>query len=169
MSKRIIAVICLLALVLGFVPGVATKVNAAENQYVVGYSKKNINPIIQNATTGSLGIPAQYKDSGTLKDYTDYAENVIQVEVHTGTDSETTAMIPMVKIPLRGYGGEDRVAKFLTDDNGDGLIKADEAVKAGSRLAQGNQHTLPQDLPEAKIGMGLHINLLYSIVLIILQ
>lgn len=128
MSKRIIAVICLLALFLGFVPGVATKVNAAENQYVVGYSKKNINPIIENNVTGEgVGIPKQYLNNGTAMDYTDLAEHKVDAVVHLSKDQDMNdannkITVPIVNIPLRGYGGTGRNAKRLTDDNGDGYI-----------------------------------------------
>lgn len=115
MSKRIIAIICLLALLLGFIPAAAIVASAeGEGQYQVGYAKLNINPYIQGANTNGLGIAdTSYSDEAT----------------YVGTTTISTGSVKFVKIPLGGYGNaKTRLATEFCDDNGDGKITLDDGL-----------------------------------------
>lgn len=129
MTKKIIAIICLFAMLLSCIPATATVASAATQQYKVGYAKKSINPFITNEITGK-GVPAKYTDAdGNLQDYTDLAEHYCEVDIHTSNDPEVTAKVPFISIPLSGYGTQDtRLAKYMSDDNGDGLINAEDGL-----------------------------------------
>ena len=118
MSKRIIAIICLLAMLLGFIPAAAIVASAeGEGQYQVGYAKLDINPFIKNSFTGDLGV-----DDTTYSDAAEY-RGTIQIHRPGTTDVEDVVDIDIVKIPLGGYGNADtRLADKLSDDNGDGYI-----------------------------------------------
>lgn len=129
--KRVIAFICAFTLLVGFVPATAMVADAeVEGQYQVGYAKLNINPIIENNVTGEgFGVPAKYLLNGTKTDYNeqDLADHRVMASVHLSKDASkddvaNTVQIPIIAVPLRGYGGDNRNAKYLTDDNGDGYI-----------------------------------------------
>lgn len=116
MSKRIIAIICLLAMLLGFIPAAAIVASAeGEGQYQVGYAKLDVNPYIKNSYTGDLGV-----ENTT---YSDAATYVGEITMHNPNKDDSTVQVPFVKIPMGGYGSATtRLAGNLSDDNGDGYI-----------------------------------------------
>lgn len=125
MKKRLLAILCTVALLLGaFVIGAAA---TAENDglYDVGYVKVDVNPWIQTSaisylhpTTGSAGVP----DNSAV--WTDVAENIVQANVTGGT-------VSLIRIPLGGYGNLGAAySENLMDDNGDGVIGLGDGLAA---------------------------------------
>lgn len=134
MKKRILAVVCVLALLVGMYVLPASTVNAAEEKYEVGYAKRDINPWIEltideNGT--KIGIPANrgLDENGDPIPYTDADTNIITTKIHDPLDHSKVIETGFVSLPMGGYGNqEDRHATCLTDDNGDGYISYGDGV-----------------------------------------
>ena len=124
MSKRFIALMCALALIVCMIPsGSGFEAQAAENgnSYQVGYSKKDVTPYIRNTYTGELGIAdVEYADAETY---------VGTVQIHNPNNTSEIVEVPFVKTPLSGYGAvTTRLAGKMTDDNGDGLVGLGDGI-----------------------------------------
>lgn len=125
MKKRLLAILCTVALLLGAfaVGAAATVVN--DGLYDVGYVKVDVNPWIQTSAvsyldpeTGSAGVP----DNSAV--WTDAAENIVKTNVAEGT-------VSMIRIPLGGYGDLGAAySENLLDDNGDGKIGLGDGLAA---------------------------------------
>lgn len=124
MMKRLVAIVCALALIAVLIPtGTGIVALAAEEgkSYQVGYSKKDVTPYIKNPYTGDLGIDNI--------EYADADKYVGTVQIHNPNNTAEIVEIPFVKTPLSGYGAiTTRLADKMTDDNGDGLIGLGDGI-----------------------------------------
>ena len=124
MKQRIIALVCLLAILVGTFAVGATANAKQGDSYMVGYSKKDVNPWIQSAYTGpDLGIPAaDVKDADG-----NFIDGIVPVSL---SDNNTGEQQYIVSVPLSGYGNitTDRNADKMTDDNGDGILGLGDGV-----------------------------------------
>ena len=131
MKKRLIALFCMVAVLLGaFAIGAAASTAEGDGMYDVGYAKVNVNPWIQTtavdylnpANEDAIGIP---DNSANWQDLQEGApvNNVISVPVTDPTNSASTVQVPFVKAPMAGYGTYSTPScESLFDDNGDGII-----------------------------------------------
>ena len=131
MKKRLIALFCMVALLLGvFAIGAAASSAEGDGMYDVGYAKVNVNPWIQTtavdylnpANPDAIGIP---DNSANWQDLQDGAtvNNVVSIEVTDPTNSAATVQVPFVSVPMAGYGTYATPScASLFNDNGDGII-----------------------------------------------
>ena len=120
MSKRILALVCLLAMLIGVLAFGVSAASEQDGYYDVGYAKVDVNPWVQSNYT-TLGIPATQSD-GTA--YTDAATMICNTTINNPNNTnETVADQPLVRVKLSGYGTiSERRADSVSDDNGDGLV-----------------------------------------------
>lgn len=119
MKKRIIAIICLLAICFSCLPGCTSDKTATDGLYNVGYAKADVNPWVEtekvsylHPETGTAGVPM-----GT---WWDWEENVVITQVYDPADGETKEVY-FIRIPMSGFGDiGSAITENLYDDNGDG-------------------------------------------------
>lgn len=134
MYKRILALLCAMALMVGMYVMPASAADAGENDiYEVGYAKRDINPWIEltiDADGTKIGIPAMGKDeAGNPIPYTDAETNIVKTKIHNPLNPSEIIEVPIVSLPMGGYGNqEERHVTCLTDDNGDGFITYGDGV-----------------------------------------
>ena len=135
MKKRLLAFLCVLAILAGMFVMPASAADTGENDtYQVGYAKRDINPWIEltiDAEGTKIGIPANrgLDADGNPIPYTDADTNIIMTKIHDPLDHSKVIEVPLVSLPMGGYGNSDeRHVTCLTDDNGDGFITYGDGV-----------------------------------------
>ena len=120
MKKRILAVVCMLAVLVGVFAVGAAASTGTDGKYDVGYVKVDVNPWIQSEYI-SIGI-----ENTT---YTDADPYVGTISINNPNNTAAVVDQPFVKVPLAGYSNStSRLASALADDNGDGLIGEGDGV-----------------------------------------
>lgn len=149
MKKKLLAIICMLAVLVGIVAvAVPTGASAATgNTYLVGYGKKSIDPIDPDGTYRNTAVNAVIekkiaaaKENGTFCTYNSIVDANGKYVVPTYTNKTNASATPAgyFRVPLGGYG-DDRVAesKYVDesclsigkmDDNGDGVINTADGL-----------------------------------------
>ena len=120
MKKRIIAAIALAALLIGLLAGIIPAVSASTaDNYIVGYSKVDINPWIQSDYTDGMGISSDV--------VTQDPDNIATIKVGPNADIDQQ----IIRVPLAGYtSASARPTDAMADDNGDGYIGLGDGVFA---------------------------------------
>lgn len=125
MKKRLLAILCTVALLLGALAVGAAATVENDGLYDVGYVKVDVNPWIQtpaisylHPTTGSAGVP----DNTAV--WLDAGDNVVETTVEEGK-------VSMIRIPLGGYGELGAAySEMMIDDNGDGKVSLGDGLNA---------------------------------------
>ena len=119
MKRRILAFLCVLAIMMGLaVAPVTVEAASADGKYDVGYAKKDINPLVNSSVTPNLGISSDYLTSDP--------NSIAYTTINNPNNQSQTVQVPIVKVQLSGYGSTERLATTLCDDNADGLILVGE-------------------------------------------
>lgn len=145
MKKRIIAVLCMLALVVSCVAVAATATDATAS-FEVGYAVVDMNPYVYYSATeypdafaaaeaDELREGGAYFIADLVNNETGLAEPEV-VDNGDGTFTTVTEGGPdgqydLMSLPLRGYGDAwNRPGTHLIDDNNDGVVDQKDGLKA---------------------------------------
>ena len=114
MKKRILAVVCMLAVLVGiFAVGGVAATTDTDDRYDVGYAKRDVNPWVKSSYV-SVGI----EDTT----YSDSADNITTISIRNPSNTTQSVTTSIVKVPLAGYGNSSsRLTDGIFDDNGDGI------------------------------------------------
>ena len=126
MMKRLLAFLCVLALLCGmYVVPAAAETKSTEGGFHVGYAKEDINPWLTNSSVN--GVPGVALPEGmTTSDaaYTDYTVSLSNVYVYRpNNNTYFRTGRTMIRVPMGGYANStERLSNNIQDDNGDGFI-----------------------------------------------